>query len=69
MNAMIICDRFSCFCGTDIRYRDHSFGDLPVPAVVEPAPSAAAVSPAGGLPCSSAQSGHPAAAPSGRSAG
>lgn len=45
------------------------FWMVPAPAVVEPAPSAAAVSPAAGRPCSSVQSGLPAAAPSDRSAG
>lgn len=43
--------------------------EIPVLAVAEPAPSAAAVSPATGRPCFSAQSGLPGAAPSDHSAG
>lgn len=44
-------------------------GTVPVPAAVEPAPSAAAVSPATGQPCSSALNGLPIAVPSDLSAG
>lgn len=42
---------------------------VPVPVAVGPAPSAAAASPAAGRPCSSVQSGRPAAALGGHSAG
>lgn len=44
-------------------------GEIPALAVAEPAPSVAAVSPAAGQPCSSAQSALPGAAPSDHSAG